>query len=78
MSPVSGSGDAIALLGVKLRNLAVRSESVVRCGVEGRSREVVLESAIGDFRRAFSLARRASSESGMLVCWFVIVVEVRR
>lgn len=67
----------MVLLGVKLRNRAVRSESVVRCGVDGRSRECVLESVIGDFRRAFSLARRVSSESGMLVCCFVFVVEAR-
>ena len=61
----------MVLLGVKLRNRAVRSESVVRCGVDGRSSGLVLESVIGDFRRAFSLARRASSESGMLLfVWF--------
>ena len=73
---MSGNGDATALLGVKLRNLAVRSESVVLCGVDGRSKEVVLDSVIGDFRKAFSLARRASSESGMLCC-FVFVVEAK-
>ena len=58
------------LLGVKLRNLAVRSESAVRCGVDGVSRESVLDSVTGDFRRAFNLARRASSWSGMVV-WCV-------
>ena len=54
-------GDVSVLLGVKLRNRAVRSESVVRCGVDGESRELVWDSVTGDLRRAFSRARRASS-----------------
>jgi hypothetical protein len=47
---------------------------VVDCGVVGGSRADVLDSVTGDLRRAFSLARRASSGSGILVCVFEVVV----
>jgi hypothetical protein len=70
----SRDGELSVLLGVKLRNLAVRSLAVFCGGVDGGSRVVVLESVTGDLRRAFSLARRASSGSGILVCGFEVVV----
>jgi hypothetical protein len=68
---VSSRDDELSvLLGDKPRNLAVRSVAVLCCGVVGASRAFVLDSVTGDLRRAFSLARRASSESGMLECEF--------